>query len=285
MIQAAQQTSGVIAREEAGAAGYKRYFTGVPCMRGHVAERLVTNTRCVQCHREKAKVQRAADPRLAARLEAAASAAIAAGKNLLSRQEAIALGARHFFTGVACIRGHISERLVSDHSCKECNRAKAAQERALNPELVRRRVRQSYQRHIEKQREQSRQYMNAKYASNPEAFRDRLRQRRASDPVFAFNHRARQMVRSALMRTGFRKANKTEALLGCSLAEFRGHIQRQFLPGMGWHNMRAWEIDHIVPISTAKTKEEAEALNHFTNLRPLWKIDNRSKHSKTTHLI
>jgi hypothetical protein len=32
-----------------------------------------------------------------------------------------------------------------------------------------------------------------------------------------------------------------------------------------------WEIDHITPISSAKTEEDIITLNHHTNLRPLFK--------------
>lgn len=109
--------------------------------------------------------------------------------------------------------------------------------------------------------------------------------RAAEDPVFAFNRRARSLIGGAIRRAGFSKARKTEALLGCTIAEFRAQIERQFLRGMGWHNMHLWEIDHIVPVSSAKTQEDAEALNLAGNLRPLWRRDNRSKRAKITHLL
>lgn len=38
--------------------------------------------------------------------------------------------------------------------------------------------------------------------------------------------------------------------------------------------MNEWQIDHIVPTSIAKTKEEIILLNHYTNLRPLWNLEN-----------
>jgi hypothetical protein len=44
-----------ISREEARAAGLKRYFTGVPCAHGHVAEREVSGCRCVECGRATGK--------------------------------------------------------------------------------------------------------------------------------------------------------------------------------------------------------------------------------------
>jgi 5-methylcytosine-specific restriction endonuclease McrA len=39
----------MIERSEAQAAGIARYFTGVPCKHGHVAERFVGNRDCVEC--------------------------------------------------------------------------------------------------------------------------------------------------------------------------------------------------------------------------------------------
>lgn len=275
----------IISRDDARAAGFVRYFTGEPCMRGHTAERLVTNTRCVQCHREKARESRSKNPSALEQVKARELAADTVGKNLISRTDAARSGLTRYFTGLPCARGHIAERLVCDYSCMACNREKSAAERAKNPEKVRRRVRESYQRHIEKQRRVAREYVRAKFMANPESFRARQRERRANDPVFAFKSRARQLVRSSFIRTGYRKAAKTEALLGCTLDEFRLHIERQFLPGMGWHNMHSWEIDHIVPMASASNLAEAESLNRFTNLRPLWRIENRSKHAKQTHLL
>ena len=36
-----------------------------------------------------------------------------------------------------------------------------------------------------------------------------------------------------------------------------------------------WDIDHIVPISSAKDKEDVIRLNHHTNLQPLCSKMNR----------
>jgi 5-methylcytosine-specific restriction endonuclease McrA len=36
-------------------------------------------------------------------------------------------------------------------------------------------------------------------------------------------------------------------------------------------------IDHIIPISYGKTEEEVLKLNHYTNLQPLWSIENLQK--------
>lgn len=51
-----------ISRDEAKAAGLKRYFLGVPCLHGHVAERLVSSKGCVVCEEERRRKSRAENP-------------------------------------------------------------------------------------------------------------------------------------------------------------------------------------------------------------------------------
>ena len=42
----------IISRTEAVQKGLKRFFTNIPCKRGHVAERLVSSRVCLECDRE-----------------------------------------------------------------------------------------------------------------------------------------------------------------------------------------------------------------------------------------
>ncbi len=60
--------------------------------------------------------------------------------------------------------------------------------------------------------------------------------------------------------------------VGCTKEEFKAHIESQFVEGMSWDNWTkdGWHIDHIIPLSRGGT-------NHYTNLQPLWAIDNLSK--------
>jgi len=37
----------------------------------------------------------------------------------------------------------------------------------------------------------------------------------------------------------------------------------------------AWDIDHIIPISKAKTEYELIKLNHYSNMQPLCSYNNR----------
>lgn len=74
--------------------------------------------------------------------------------------------------------------------------------------------------------------------------------------------------------------------LGCTLDELRVHLDMQFTEGMSWDNygwgMDKWNIDHIKPLNTfhLEIREEFLRACHYTNMRPLWQIDNfRRPHS------
>lgn len=72
--------------------------------------------------------------------------------------------------------------------------------------------------------------------------------------------------------------------LGCSVDEAREHLEGQFTTGMSWENygFRGWHIDHIRPLASfnMNIEEDRRAAFHYTNLQPLWWIDNLQKSSK-----
>ena len=50
--------------------------------------------------------------------------------------------------------------------------------------------------------------------------------------------------------------------------------------GYEWDKKEPVHIDHIIPLATAKTKEEVIKLNHYTNLQLLKAKDNWQKRDK-----
>lgn len=111
--------SEIVSRAQARAQGLSRFFTGKPCKRGHIVERLAASGNCIECGRER----KAAWNRK--RRETRADAPLPQGM-VISQADACALGYGHYFTGVPCARGHVAHRQVSSGSCVECDRVKSA---------------------------------------------------------------------------------------------------------------------------------------------------------------
>jgi hypothetical protein len=95
-----------------------------------------------------------------------------------------------------------------------------------------------------------------------------------NDPIFKIRTLVRIRMNKAIK--GFTKASKSQEIIGCSWEELKIHLEAKFTDGMNWdnHTTNGWHIDHIIPLSSAKTLEEVEKLCHFTNLQPLWAEDN-----------
>lgn len=55
----------IITREAAKTAGLVRYFTGLPCRRGHLVERQTTNRECIECRRLRKLARYRKDPKAA----------------------------------------------------------------------------------------------------------------------------------------------------------------------------------------------------------------------------
>lgn len=196
---------------------------------------------------------------------------------LVSFADACAAGVTRYRTGEPCVRGHVDDRLVSNRTCCACNREKVLRNYHANRATMLKN--QAARRALPGAREANVAYL-AQYRQQP-GYRDRFNawfsQKKKSDPVFDFAARARRLVTGAFARKNMTKMGRTEAILGCSIPEFRAHIERQFRDGMTWDNRSAWEIDHKLPMASAVTVEDILRLNHYSNLRPLWREDNRRK--------
>jgi hypothetical protein len=117
-------------------------------------------------------------------------------------------------------------------------------------------------------------------SKNPTRHNQYIKDRIATDSVFALVRRLRTSVNRAIKEGGYRKKSKTTEILGADWPQVRAHIESQFTYGMCWERISEIHIDHVVPMSSATTEQEVIALNHYKNLKPLWKGDNLRKSDK-----
>jgi hypothetical protein len=109
----------------------------------------------------------------------------------------------------------------------------------------------------------------------------RWMERWGTDELFSTKVRIRNLVRNTFRKSGYTKPSEgTEKILGCSFNELKFHLESKFVDGMNWENRGKWHIDHIIPLSSANTKEELIGLSHYSNLQPLWAEDNMKKGDK-----
>lgn len=108
------------------------------------------------------------------------------------------------------------------------------------------------------------------------------RRRYAQDPQARIRSSANARMSNVLRgKAGQKQTAAFEAAVGCSVAEFRSHLEALFVDGMSWENRgrHGWHIDHVIPISSFDLTDPSERARayHFSNTQPLWADANRRK--------
>lgn len=190
---------------------------------------------------------------------------------------------------------------------KEQTNAKNREYRVKNTDKVRAYVRKSYNKNkhkykerLKKWRKDNKEYM-AKYyqvykitnADKIQEYENSLKrkqqrkkymyiyekERLSNDSLYRLQKNLRARLRSALHNNY--KTGSAVRDLGCSISEFKAHLESQFQSGMTWNNYGrdGWHIDHIRPLTSfdlTDSKQIKQAC-HYTNLQPLWAEENLSK--------
>lgn len=126
---------------------------------------------------------------------------------------------------------------------------------------------------------------NSRYGKNRDNY---LRKKRANNKKYYYGtieYKLSQILRNKLWRSlKDQKVDKDGSaleLIGCSKTELINYLESQFSEGMTWENwsLNGWHIDHIRPISSFDLSDPAQVKEcfHYTNLQPLWAIDNLKK--------
>jgi len=105
--------------------------------------------------------------------------------------------------------------------------------------------------------------------------------RMEEDSSYKMINNIRSRIRIAIKMQSGLKTSKTAELLGCSGKEAKEYLESKFQEGMTWDNYGkfGWHIDHIIPCSSfdLTKEEEQKKCFHYSNLQPLWAVDNLKK--------
>lgn len=118
--------------------------------------------------------------------------------------------------------------------------------------------------------------------SNKEKYNEYQRLFRSNNDLIKLACNIRNRINNYLKIKNVVKKNNTFEIIGCSPEFLKEYLESQFVDGMCWENkgFYGWHIDHIIPLSFAKTEDEFYKLCHYTNLQPLWAKDNMIKSNK-----
>lgn len=177
-------------------------------------------------------------------------------------------------------------------SCRDCNKIYKKKYYLENKERVLEKSKKYYDDNrnkilervaiwAEKNIDKTKNYKKNYVEKNRDLINKRMSGRKKNEPIL----KLKMLYRSKLNKILGSHKESTFELIGCSPNHLKEHLEKQFKNGMSWdnHGLYGWHIDHIIPLSSAKTTEEMKKLCHFTNLQPLWALENIRKRNKLNY--
>lgn len=189
-------------------------------------------------------------------------------------------------------------KLYSDgrrSECRECQKKLTKIYRDKNKDKINEKLRNKYKENPEIQKERSKKWLqtneenfkksyikrNKKWVEkNLDKRREYLnkysKEKLKNDTLFKLKRNVRIRINKFIKN----KKESSLQIIDCSYSFLKEYLENQFKDNMSWDNYGEWHIDHIIPLSSAKTEEEVYKLCHYTNLQPLWAEENLKKGSK-----
>lgn len=225
----------------------KRYFTGIPCKHGHIAERLTSNRCCLECQKIAEKKYLKTEK--------------GKEKKRLKQQ-------RYVSRNLDAVRQRDRDR---SKTAKYKERTKSYNQRPY-VQKKRKKYNLDYrEKNLETLLKKDRAYSKI----------------RRNNPIYKLKENLRRRILIALKSQNADKTTSMNELIGCTIPKFKRHISNKFYPNpkngmmMTWsnHGLKTWHIDHIKPLkrfNLTKLIEQKKAFN-YKNCTPKWAKENLSK--------
>ena len=208
----------------------------------------------------------------------------------ITKEEAIKLNQKWFYTGLACKNNHIDKRYVNTGICYTCKRNLNKGCNSRNKNTLKAISIRSYLNHKNEKLAASKRWA----LSNPDKVRlikaknkvkhrfkylqtEKLRQKlkRKTDPYFRLSKNMSKAIWQNL--SGQKGYSKWLNLVDYTFEELKIHLESKFKCGMNWDNYGSyWHVDHVKPLSWFTGNEFKEAWS-LSNLQPLEASINLSK--------
>src|SRR5688500_18199084 len=126
-----------------------------------------------------------------------------------------------------------------------------------NREKVREYNKKYYYRNREQRLEKIKEYDSKSRKRKNSWYKDK----RDNNFLFKLSTNIKRAIQKSFEYHNNKKKNRTSDILGCSIQEFKTYIESKFEEWMTWKNHgvyikgqknSGWDLDHIIPISSAK---------------------------------
>ena len=160
--------------------------------------------------------------------------------------------------------------------CKCCSRSKGK----INYLKTKEHKKQYAKNNAEKISKTKRLYYN----KNKEFFIAQAYKREKTRLNTDINFKISKYLRSRMynaVKKGYKSGSAVNDL-GCSIDDLKNYMKKLFTKGMSWENYGDWHIDHKIPLIKfdLTNPEQFKKAVHYSNLQPLWAIDNLKKGGK-----
>jgi 5-methylcytosine-specific restriction endonuclease McrA len=235
-----------VTRTEAKDRALKYYFTGTPCCHGHIAQRWTVSQRCCRC----GTISQQPGWRPSKRERFAGPPVVYHTGDVISRNDAVALGMTYYFTGLPCPNGHIDQHRVINRHCLVCDRNRKAAYYYNNQDTIT-------------------DYGHQYYIANSQTIKAKVKQWREQNPD-------RRRVHGETRRA--RKASTLGEFTAADLAKLRALQKKCHICGKRFTKCDPATIDHIIPLARG-------GVHNASNIALAHRDCNSSKGAKRVHLI
>ena len=185
-----------------------------------------------------------------------------------------------------CKKGHEYEMVVGrKRCCPICRKEYGKVYNKIYQEKNKEACKLRYKQHRDANRERRATQAKAWRAANKQRVKEYaynyVRNKLDSDPFYKFKHNVKNLIKESFKKKFSRKKSRTESILGCNFEVLQAHLWKTAVQNYGFYcPIYKYEIDHKIPLATAKSEEDIIKLNHYTNLQYLYPSDNNRKSAK-----